>query len=319
MTEGTRLNKFLASCGIGSRRACDALVQGGTVEINGKICMNPAERVGPGDHVKVDGKRVAEKETGVIAFHKPRGLVCSHDDEYGRDTIYHALPHSLYHFHHVGRLDRDSEGLLILTNDGAISQSMMHPSNAIEKEYIVTVNQPVLPEHLDLFVNGIYVEKEKLKAKDLERLSARRLRIILDSGQKRQIRLMCQALGYKVLKLMRIRIGSFELTDIPMGKYRPLDPKEIALLTVNPKRKVLRRPANKAAKKAAKKTAAKKGARSTGTGPKRGGLFPVGSGRLMAGPKSPRKPSRKSSDTSRPPSKKMAAKKSVKRAPRGKF
>ncbi|MDB6079518.1 MAG: rRNA pseudouridine synthase [Akkermansiaceae bacterium] len=315
--EGTRLNKFLASCGIGSRRACDALVQGGTVEINGKVCLNPAERVGPDDHVKVEGKRMAPKETGVIAFHKPRGLVCSHDDEYGRDTIYHALPHSLYHFNHVGRLDRDSEGLLILTNDGAISQAMMHPSKAVEKEYIVTVNQPVLPEHLDLFISGIYVEKERLKAKDMERLSARRLRIILDTGQKRQIRMMCQALGYKVLKLIRIRIGSFELTDIPMGKYRPLDSNEIALLTVNPKRKVLRRTATKnVAKKAAKKTTTKRG---LGTGPKRGGLFPVGGGRLMAGPKTPRKPSRKTADTSRPPSKKMAAKKSVKRAPKRKF
>lgn len=294
MSDGTRLNKFLASCGIGSRRACDALVQEGRVEINGKPCLNPAERVGPEDFVKVDGRRVTAKEAGVIAFHKPRGLVCSRDDEFGRETIYAALPVSLHHFHHVGRLDRESEGLLILTNDGAISQAMIHPSKAIEKEYIVTVNQPVLKEHLDLFLSGVFVENEKLVAKETERLSARRVRIILETGLKRQIRLMFQALGYQVTKLVRIRIGSFGLADLPPGKWRPLDPKETALLMANPKRKPLRKPAaKKAAAKTAKKTAPSS-KRSPGTKPSR---------RLSPGP----------------PGKRIASKKTSKRAPRRKF
>ncbi len=293
----TRLNKYLASCGVGSRRACDVLVQEGRVEINGKPCLNPAERVEPGDFVKVDGRRVTAKETGVIAFHKPRGLVCSRDDEFGRDTIYAALPESLRHFHHVGRLDRDSEGLLILTNDGAISQAMIHPSQAIEKEYLVTANQPILQEHLDLFLSGVFVEKERLRAKDLERLSARRLRIILETGLKRQIRLMFQALGYRVTKLIRIRIGSFELTDLLPGKWRPLDPRETALLTTNPKRKPLRRPA---AKKAAAKKAAAKTVRQKSVAPKRGATRTPISG-------------------SRPPTGRTPSKKTAKRAPRRKF
>ena len=165
MPEGTRLNKYLASCGVGSRRACDALVQEGHVEINGKPILNPAHRVEPGDFVKVDGKRVLEKETNTVMFFKPRGYVCSREDELGRDTIYTILPPILQHLHHVGRLDRDSEGLLVLTNDGDLSQQLMHPSKMVEKEYLVTSNQPVLNEHLDLFRSGIFVEKTRMRAK----------------------------------------------------------------------------------------------------------------------------------------------------------
>ena len=165
MSEGIRLNKVLASCGVGSRRACDAMVQEGHVEINGKPCLNPAQRVEPKDFVRVDGKRVQAKQTSTVLFYKPRGYVCSREDELGRETIYTILPPILQHLHHVGRLDRDSEGMLILTNDGDLSQQLMHPSKLVEKEYIVTSNQPVLNEHLDLFVAGVYVDKVRMRAK----------------------------------------------------------------------------------------------------------------------------------------------------------
>lgn len=254
--EGTRLNKFLASCGVGSRRACDALVQDGRVEINGKPCLNPAHRVEAGDFVRVDGKRVQIKETSTVVFYKPRGYVCTREDELGRDTIYTILPNLLQHLHHVGRLDRDSEGLLILTNDGDLSQTLMHPSKLVEKEYIVTANQPVLNEHLDLFKSGIFVEKSRLRAKEVTRLSSRRYRIVLETGLKRQIRVMFQALGYQVQKLVRIRIGMLELGDLPEGAWLPLDEKAIAALQKNPKPRTERRPAPKAVR-AAKKTAKK--------------------------------------------------------------
>jgi len=261
MPEGTRLNKFLASCGVGSRRACDALVQEGHVEINGKPVLNPAHRVEPGDFVRVDGKRVQEKQTNTVMFFKPRGYVCSREDELGRDTIYTILPPILRHLHHVGRLDRDSEGLLILTNDGELSQQLMHPSKNVEKEYIVTANQPVLNEHLDLFKSGVFVEKTRMRAKDVQRLSSRRYRIVLETGLKRQIRMMFQTLGYQVQKLVRVRIGMLELGDLPEGAWLPLDDQAITALQRNPKPKTTRRPAAKVAKKAAKKTA-------TPTGPK---------------------------------------------------
>jgi pseudouridine synthase len=295
MPEGTRLNKFLASCGVGSRRSCDAMVQDGRVEINGKICLNPAQRVEPGDFVRADGKRVQEKETNTVMFYKPRGYVCSREDELGRDTIYTILPTILKHLHHVGRLDRDSEGLLILTNDGDLSQALMHPSKLVEKEYLVTSNQPVLNEHLDLFKSGIFVEKTRMRAKEVTRISSRRYRIVLETGLKRQIRMMFKALGYQVQKLVRVRIGMVQLGDLPEGAWLPIDEKTIELLQKNPKPRSERRPAVKAAKKAAKKTTKK-------TAPAR--------------PSAPAKPSRRDLADSRPPSARGFGKKTAKRAPK---
>ncbi|MCU0797060.1 MAG: pseudouridine synthase [Akkermansiaceae bacterium] len=235
--EGIRLNKFLASCGVGSRRACDEMVLQGQVELNGRPCLNPAERILPKDFVKVGGKRVQAKRTTTIIFNKPRGLVCSKDDELGRDTIYAALPVTLAHLNHVGRLDRDSEGLLVLTNDGALAHALLHPSKEIEKEYLVTANQPVTDEHLDLFLSGVYVAegKVKLRAREIERLSPRRLRIVLTTGYKRQIREMLKALGYGVQRLVRIRIGAFSIGTMEPGAWAQLDAVEIDALGRNPK------------------------------------------------------------------------------------
>ncbi|WP_193211762.1 pseudouridine synthase [Luteolibacter marinus] len=296
MPEGTRLNKFLASCGVGSRRACDALVQEGHVEINGKPCLNPAQRVEATDFVRVDGRRVQEKQTTTVMFHKPRGYVCSREDELGRDTIYKVIPLTLQHLHHVGRLDRDSEGLLILTNDGDLSQSLMHPSKSVEKEYIVTANQPVLNEHLDLFLSGVYVEKTRMVAKEVARLSSRRYRIVLETGLKRQIRMMFQALGYKVQKLVRLRIGSLELGPLPAGACRLIDDPEIDLLRRNPKRKPARRPAAKTAKKVARKVAKPEPGTSR--------------------PAPPAKAARRPASGNLPPSARHTSKKSAKRGPR---
>lgn len=236
MNDGVRLNKYLASCGIGSRRACDDLIQTGRVEVNGSPCLNMGTRIGQGDHVRVDGKRVIPNDLTVIAFHKPRGFVCTREDELGRETIYDFLPPTLHSLHHVGRLDRDSEGLLILTNDGDLSQRLMHPSKSVEKEYLVTSNQAFENQHLDQFLEGIYTEGGKLKAKSIERLSSRRIKIVLDHGAKRQIRVMFEALGYQVTKLLRIRIGSLWLGDLEAGTYAFLNSKEVALLMQNPKK-----------------------------------------------------------------------------------
>ncbi|MCW1921584.1 rRNA pseudouridine synthase [Luteolibacter arcticus] len=299
MSEGTRLNKFLASCGVGSRRACDAMVLDGRVEINGKPCLKPAQRVEPSDFVRVDGKRVQAKETNTVMFYKPRGYVCSREDELGRDTIYTILPTILKHLHHVGRLDRDSEGLLILTNDGDLSQALMHPSKLVEKEYLVTSNQPVLNEHLDLFKSGVFVEKVRMRAKEVTRISSRRYRIVLETGLKRQIRMMFQTLGYQVQKLLRVRIGMVELGDLPEGAWEPIDEKTIALLQKNPKPRIERRSSVKPAKKAAKKTARK------------------APGKIAPPlPKAPAKPARRSLTDALPPSARRTAKKSAKRTPK---
>ena len=180
--------------------------------------------------MRVDGKRVTPKEPLIVAFHKPRGFVCTREDELGRETIYALLPETLRSLHHVGRLDRDSEGLLILTNDGDLSQQLMHPSKSVEKEYLVTSNQAFENAHLDQFLEGVYTPEGKLKAKAIERLSPRRIKVILDHGAKRQIRVMFDTLGYQVTKLLRVRIGGLWLGDLEPGRWAILNRKEIAML-----------------------------------------------------------------------------------------
>ena len=230
MKDGTRLNKYLATCAMGSRRHCDELIQAGRVEVNGQPCLNMGTRIGPGDHVRVDAKRVTPRDATIIAFHKPRGYVCTRQDELGRETIYSLLPESLRALHHVGRLDRESEGLLILTNDGDLSQRLMHPSKSVEKEYLVTANQAFEGTHLDQFLEGVYTTEGKLKAKSIERLSPRRLSVVLDHGAKRQIRVMFETLGYQVTKLLRVRVGGLWLGDLEPGRWAVLNRKEIAML-----------------------------------------------------------------------------------------
>jgi pseudouridine synthase len=242
MKEGSRLNKFLASCGVGSRRACDQLIKAGRVEVNGSPCVDMSTRITESDHVRLDGKRVAAKEQTIIAFHKPRGYVCTREDELGRDTIYTLLPGTMHSLHHVGRLDRDSEGLLILTNDGDLSQRLMHPSKSVEKEYLVTSNQAFENVHLDQFLEGVYSEGGKLKAKAIERLSSRRIRIVLDHGAKRQIRVMFETLGYQVTKLLRVRIGSLWLGDLEPGRWATLNAPEVEMLLGNPSPDKKRKP-----------------------------------------------------------------------------
>jgi len=231
MNEEIRLNRFLAQAGLASRRACDQIIAEGRVTINGDPVISPGTRVNTGDHVKVDGRRVRPLDTTTtILLNKPRGLVCSKSDELGRETIYALLPETLHSLHHVGRLDRDSEGLLILTNDGDLSQQLMHPSKAVEKEYLVTSNQAFENAHLDQFLEGVYTPEGKLKAKAIERLSPRRIKVVLDHGAKRQIRVMFETLGYQVTKLLRVRIGGLWLGDLEPGRWAILNRKEIAML-----------------------------------------------------------------------------------------
>jgi len=242
--EGTRLNKYLASCAVGSRRACDELIQAGRVEVNGSPCINMGTRISAGDHVRVDGKRVTPRDVSIVAFHKPRGYVCTREDELGRDTIYSLLPATMHALHHVGRLDRDSEGLLILTNDGDLSQQLMHPSKSVEKEYLVTSDQAFENQHLDQFLEGVYTEGGKLKAKHIERLSARRIRIVLDHGAKRQIRVMFETLGYQVTKLLRVRIGELWLGDLEPGRFALLNEREVEMLLGHKPEEAKKRPSS---------------------------------------------------------------------------
>jgi 23S rRNA pseudouridine2605 synthase len=221
--EGIRLNKYLASAGIGSRRACDAMVQQGEVVINGETCLSPGYRVQPGDFIRASGRRVEPLELQSIVLHKPAGLVCTRSDENNRATIYELLPPRLHHLAHVGRLDLDSEGLLILSNDGELTQALTHPSHKIEKLYQVTTENAFENSILTQLEKGVFTEVGKAHAVSVRRISSRRLEMVLNTGLKRQIRYMIQAVGHRVKRLVRLKIGDLTLDTLKPGKWRFLE------------------------------------------------------------------------------------------------
>lgn len=233
---GIRINKFLASCGIDSRRVADRLIEEGRVEVNGKVIDTPGMRVTEKDFVKVDGRHMTPMEEVVVLLNKPRGYVCSREAQGAIGTVYDLLPPRLRHLNYVGRLDADSEGLLIMTNKGELTQTLSHPTGGIEKEYWVTVDQNFDNSVLMQFLRGVRIPEGNAKAKYVCRASARRACIVLEQGLKRQVRQMFQCLGLRVRKLVRVRIGSLWGGDLEPGSWRFLDDADVALLLKNPPR-----------------------------------------------------------------------------------
>jgi len=232
---GIRLNKYLASCGVGSRRTCDTIIQEGRVFVNHSCCTNMGTRVMADDIVRVGKKMVSPRISEVVLFNKPRGLVCSASDELGRETIYAVIPQKYQHLKNVGRLDMDSEGIIVLTNDGELAQTLTHPRQKIEKEYLVTLDQAFSNEVLEKLLTGVHTPEGRLTAKSIKRVSSRRVKIVLVTGVKRQIRIMFEAIHLKVTKLVRIRIGSLMGNALELGECFPLDEEDIQSLKTNPK------------------------------------------------------------------------------------
>lgn len=232
-----RLNKFLASCGYESRRAADRIIAEGRVEVNGKVVDTPGLRVMPGDFVKVDGKHATPKEEVVLLLNKPRGYVCSREAQGAIGTVYDLLPPKYRYTNYVGRLDADSEGLIIFTNNGELSQKVGHPGGGIEKEYWVTLDQAFDNSVLIQLLKGVRIPEGQAKAKYISRLSARRACVVLEQGLKRQIRQMFSCLGLRVRKLVRVRIGSLWGGDLEPGRTEVLTAEQIELLTTNPRRR----------------------------------------------------------------------------------
>lgn len=227
-----RINRFLALAGVGSRRSVESLVEEGVVRINGEICTSLATQVAPEDEVRVRGRVVRPKDLHYLLLNKPKGFVCTRADEFGRQTIYDLLPRQFSNLVHVGRLDKASEGLILLTNDGALAQRLTHPAHEIEKEYEVTVSAPFDPELKPKFLTGFWIpEGGKSRMEALHLLSPTKLRIILKQGKKRQIRQMLGRYRYDVKRLVRTRIGLLRNRGLAPGEWRDLGRDELRWLS----------------------------------------------------------------------------------------
>ncbi|HEX6368007.1 MAG TPA: pseudouridine synthase [Longimicrobium sp.] len=232
--EPVRLQSFLARSGIASRRAAEEMITHGRIAVNGETVTAMGQTVVPGiDRVEVDGEEVKVAPTMWLALHKPKGYVTTRIDPYDRRTVYDLLPDKYHGLFHVGRLDRDSEGLLLLTNDGELANRFLHPSYGITKEYdVVATGKPTdaalrqLVEGVELEDGVAHAESAKLMGPAGNGLS--RLKLVLREGKKREVRRMLAALGHEVTRLVRQRFGPIELGELPKGKYRIVQPEELS-------------------------------------------------------------------------------------------
>lgn len=222
----TRINKYLSEVGFCSRRAADKLIDQGRVTINGKV-PEMGTKITAGDEVHVDGKLISKPNTAsvYIAFNKPVGIVCTTDSGVERDNIIDYINYPTRIFP-IGRLDKPSEGLIFLTNDGDIVNKILRARNNHEKEYIVRVDRQITNDFVAEMSNGVPILDTITRKCEVERLSQYEFRIILTQGLNRQIRRMCEYLGYNVRKLKRVRIMNVKL-DVPVGEYRDLTKDEL--------------------------------------------------------------------------------------------
>lgn len=233
MSESTSIsiNKFIAATGLCSRREADKLLDAGRVLLNGAAAQR-GNRVEAGDEVVVDGKSLTSKPTAVyLALHKPPGITCTTDQRDKSNIIdFINYPERIFP---IGRLDKPSTGLILLTNDGDIVNKILRVENAHDKEYIVTVDKPINREFIKRMAGGLPILDTVTKRCEVEKLGKNRFRIILTQGLNRQIRRMCEYLGFEVLTLKRIRIMNVRLDDLPVGEWRELREDELEVLLTN--------------------------------------------------------------------------------------
>ena len=243
--ETIRVQKFIADAGVCSRRAAEALIVQGEVWVNGKTAT-PGQKITPGvDKVTVSGKpvRVTAQPRITVAVHKPRGLVCSNDDPHHAATVFDLLPRELakFRFFCAGRLDLDSEGLVILTTDGDLANRLMHPSQVVVKRYHVVLKAPFPATRLPQLIRGVVIEGERLKVERAALInadasqSATDLDVHMHHGKKREIRQLFMTLGFDVKRLRRYQIGALPLKGIPLRAGKVLSSREIESLFDNPK------------------------------------------------------------------------------------
>lgn len=223
-----RINKYLADCGICSRREADKYIDSGKVKINGQIAKSGMQ-VDDKDIVEFDGKQIRSLESKVVlAYYKPIGVTCTEKDKYAEKTIVDAIKYPV-RLTYAGRLDKDSEGLIIMTNDGELINNMMRGANRHEKEYIVKVDRTINPEFVEKMSKGVFLKdlSQTTRPCGVEIIGKNTFKIILTQGLNRQIRRMCQTLGYNVKSLKRIRVVNIELKNIRSGEYREIKGEEL--------------------------------------------------------------------------------------------
>ncbi|MFZ8960499.1 MAG: pseudouridine synthase [Flavobacteriaceae bacterium] len=227
--EGVRINKHLSEVGYCSRREADKLIEAGRIAVNG-VPVVMGQKVTSNDHISVDGHSIDSQgdRQVYLAFNKPVGIVCTTDTRVEKDNIIDYINYPIRIFP-IGRLDKPSEGLILLTNDGDIVNKILRARNNHEKEYVVTVNKPITKDFIEKMANGVPVLDTVTRKCVVEQLHKNKFRIILTQGLNRQIRRMCEYLDYRVVALKRIRIMNIEL-DMGVGKYRELTRKELSEL-----------------------------------------------------------------------------------------
>ena len=220
-----RLNKFISETGVCSRREADKWIEAGRVTCNGQPAVLGTQ-VSPGDEVRIDGELIGVRKQQVyIALNKPVGIICTTESHIEDNIIDHVgFPERIFP---VGRLDRDSEGLILLTNNGDIVNEILRSENNHEKEYVVTVDRPITDLALRMMAGGVKIMGEVTKPSKVTRIDAQSFRIILTQGLNRQIRRMCSALGYKARRLQRVRIMNVQLGTLRPGQWRHLTPGEL--------------------------------------------------------------------------------------------
>ncbi len=226
-----RLNKYIASAGICSRRKADEMIEQGLVNVNGKRVSELGYLVSEKDKVFIDEKLIHPLKHEYYRFYKPAGYITTADDEKGRKTIYDILPEKLHKLNPVGRLDRESTGLIILTNDGELINELTHPSVKIQKVYIVSINGRINQNHIDQMANGIEIEPNKKAYAEVEVLEISNkstlMEVVLYQGLNRQIRKMFDYLGFEVESLKRIQHATITLDGLKRGEFKPIKPKQV--------------------------------------------------------------------------------------------
>jgi len=232
----TRVNRYLAQCGISSRRKAEEYILAGRVKINGRVCLDLAQTINQAtDKVTLDDQSIAPPKQHIyLILNKPTGYVVSRSDELNRKTVYALLPDFAQHCVTAGRLDKNSEGLLLVTDDGDLINRLIHPKFKIEKVYRCDIDRKLSPSQLELLRKGVEIDGKKtypagIYVKPVQR-AGMRLKVVLKEGRKRQIRLMIEAVGARVIALRRLQFGPLKLDKLPLGAWRPLSPGEVRFL-----------------------------------------------------------------------------------------